>query len=430
MTTVRTRFAPSPTGNVHIGNIRTAIYNWLHARHTGGQFLLRIEDTDQERSTPEAVQNVLDAMQWLGLDFDEEPVFQSKTRARHLEVAEELLSKGLAYKSDFGEPERGECIVFKMPGSAMSFDDQVKGRLTKQGEDMKDLIIVRSDGSPVFHLANVVDDIDMNVTWVVRGDDHVENTFRHVALYAAIGADLPTYAHLPMIVNAQGKPYSKRDGDAFVGDFKENGYDPEALFNYLVLLGWNPGDDREVLDRDTLVKEFDLTKAQSSAAQMDFKKLDWMNGEYVHAMSPADFKAAALVELEGAGIEDNAYLDGIFGLLQPRVKKLNELKDAEYFFSEDFCFDEKAVSKRLVKDGNQERLEQLMAGFNELDTWTAAAIDEKVHDLFGDNTGRAMAPMRIAVSGVGGGPDMFPMLELLGKDRVVARITACLERYF
>ena len=253
---VRVRFAPSPTGQVHIGNIRAAIFNWLFARHEAGKFLLRIEDTDRERSTPEAVKTILDSMEWLGLDFDEEPMYQSTRKDAHLAAAETLLEKGLAYKEDKGGTGQGECVVFKMPDETMVFHDEIKGDLQKEAGDMQDLVIVRSNGSPVFHLANVVDDIEMKITHIVRGDDHIENTYRHIALFRAFGAEPPKYAHLPMITNQQGKPYSKRDGDAFVGEFKEKGFLSQALFNYLTLLGWSPGDDKEKMDRDEIIKLF------------------------------------------------------------------------------------------------------------------------------------------------------------------------------
>jgi glutamyl-tRNA synthetase len=255
---VRTRFAPSPTGNVHIGNMRAAIYNWLFARHHGGEFLLRVEDTDRERSTPEAIQTLLDAMDWLKLDVDGEPLYQSTRMDAHLEAAELLLSKGLAYKEDKGGLGQGECVIFKMPGTDTSFEDGIKGTLSKAAENMQDFVIVRSNGTPVFHLANVLDDIEQGITHVIRGDDHIENTYRHIALYKALGASVPKFAHLPMIINAQGKPYSKRDGDAFVGDFKEKGFLSETLFNYLALLGWSPNDEGEVMTRDEMIAAFEL----------------------------------------------------------------------------------------------------------------------------------------------------------------------------
>ena len=238
--TVRVRFAPSPTGNVHIGNIRAAIFNWLFARHEGGAFLLRIEDTDRERSTPDAIENLLDAMDWLGLDFDEEPLYQSSRLEAYREAAERLIEGGFAYRSDLGDPAKGEAVVFRAHRTVV-FEDLVKGRMRKDEKQMKDFVILRSDGTPVFHLANVVDDIHMGITHVIRGDDHVDNTFNHLLIYEALEAAPPRFAHLPMLVNDRGKPYSKRDGDAFVGEFREKGYLPEALFNFLALLGWSPG---------------------------------------------------------------------------------------------------------------------------------------------------------------------------------------------
>ena len=302
---VRVRFAPSPTGNVHIGNIRAAIFNWLFARHhENGRFLLRIEDTDRERSTPEAVKAILNAMEWLGINYDEEPLYQSTQHVRHLEAAQQLLANGQAYKEDKGGTGQGECILFRMPGTDMAFHDEIKGDLRKEAKDMKDFVIVRSDGSPVFHLANVVDDITQNITHIIRGDDHVENTFRHVALYRALGAPVPRYAHLPMIVNAQGKPYSKRDGAAYVGQFREMGYSADALFNYLTLLGWSPGEDREKMSRAEIIAAFTLDRVKSAPAQMDLRKLTHMNGLYLAELPLDQFMTGVrefLARLDWAG---------------------------------------------------------------------------------------------------------------------------------
>ena len=267
---IRVRFAPSPTGKVHIGNIRAAIYNWLYARHTGGRFLLRVEDTDLERSTPEAIQALLECMQWLGLDYDEEAFYQTKNKPRHMEAVEKLLASGHAYRCErtSRDGKTGEVIMFKMPTEGViEFDDIVKGKMSKKAEDIQDFAIVRSDGSPIFHIANVVDDIDQGVTHIIRGDDHVENTFKHICMFKALGAPVPKYGHLSMIVNQQGKPYSKRDGAAFVGEFRDQGYLPDALFNYLLLLGWNPGDDREVLTKSEMIELFDLAKVHVTAAK-------------------------------------------------------------------------------------------------------------------------------------------------------------------
>ncbi len=428
---IRTRFAPSPTGSVHIGNMRVAIYNWLFARHAGGQFLLRVEDTDRERSTPEAVQAVLDAMSWLELDTDEPPVYQSKRRNAHTEAADMLLSKGLAYKEDKGGTGRGEAVVFRMPGTPMTFHDEIKGVMRKESKDLKDFVIVRSDGSPVFHLANVVDDIFMNITHVIRGDDHVENTFRHIALYEALGAPVPKFAHLPMIVNAQGKPYSKRDGDAFVGDFREKGFLPEALFNYLVLLGWAPGDDREVLSREEIVQLFTLDRVQSSAAQFDLKKFDWMNGEYMKERPLKEHRERYISAIPSAD-DDPAYLDTVIGCMQERVKKWSDISGmAGFFFTEDYAYDEAAVNKRLRKEGALDLLKALHDRYATLDTFNAETTETALRELAesrGVKPADLIHPVRIAVSGIPHGPSLFHMLDVLGKERVARRMQRTLEQ--
>lgn len=430
---VRTRFAPSPTGQVHIGNIRTALFNWLYARNQGGSFLLRIEDTDRERSTPEAVQAVMEALDWLGLDVDEEPLFQSTRQAAHLEAAERLLSQGLAYREDKGGTGQGEATILRMPDADLTFTDEIRGALAKKAGDVQDLVIVRSNGTPVFHLANVLDDIEMGVTHVIRGDDHLDNTYRHVALYQALGAAVPRYAHLPMIVNAQGKPYSKRDGDAFVGDFRERGFLPEALFNYLALLGWSAGDDEELMDRETLVGKFSLDRVQSSPARMDEKKLAWMNGEYLRAMPAAAFAEACGGLCPEWAADDPAYFAVVAGLMQERVKRLPDfVEQAVYFFREDYPFDEKAVRKRLRKPDAWAGLAALRDRFAGLASWDEASLEAALRTLAeeqGASAGTFVHPARVAVSGVAGGPGLFEMLVALGGERVLARMERALERF-
>jgi glutamyl-tRNA synthetase len=435
--TVRTRFAPSPTGLVHIGNIRAAIYNWLFARHEGGQFLLRIEDTDRERSTPEACQTVLDAMSWLGLNWDEEPLYQSTRMDAHLEAAETLLSKGMAYKEDKGGTGQGEAVVFKMPGSDMAFHDEIKGDLSKKAEDMKDFVIVRSNGTPVFHLANVVDDIHMGVTHVIRGDDHIENTYRHIALYQALDAPLPKFAHLPMITNAQGKPYAKRDGDAYVGEFREQGYLPQTMVNYLALLGWSPGDDKEVMSMDEMVELFTLDRVQSSAAQMDVKKLAWLNGEQMRALPFETCRDGIRANLEEAGLvndqTDPDYLDEVVRLMGDRIKLWNDAgAQSAFLFRDDYPFEEKAVKKRLLKEGAMDLLGALKERFAALEPFTAEGCEDTLRQLAAEKevgTGQLIHPVRVAVSGSSAGPSLFEMLVVLGKERVVARIEKVIETY-
>ena len=429
MSDIRVRFAPSPTGKVHIGNIRAAIYNWLYARHTGGKFLLRIEDTDLERSTPEAIQALLACMEWLGLDYDEPAVYQTKNLARHLACVQQLLASGRAYECErtSRDGKTGKVIMFRMPKEGViAYDDLVKGHMEKKAEDVQDFAIVRSDGSPIFHLANVVDDIDQGITHVIRGDDHVENTFKHIELFKALGAQPPKYGHLSMIVNAQGKPYSKRDGAAFVGEFRENGYLPEALFNYLLLLGWNPGDDREVLTREEMIQLFDIEKGHVTAAKFDIKKLQWMNGEYIRRTPKETYRAELLKRVAAAGlaVPEGFNLDLLVDQLQIRTKFWSDIPgNCAYFFTDDYPVDEKAVEKRLKKEGVKDLLLDLANRFEALEPFTAAAGEAMVKELAqGQGMGPWVHPVRVAVSGRGEGIGLFETCELLGKEKTVARL--------
>ena len=431
--TIRVRFAPSPTGKVHIGNIRAAIYNWLYARHVGGKFLLRVEDTDLERSTPEAIKVLFECMEWLGLDYDEEVFYQTKNVKRHLEVVDHLIASGHAYKCEktSRDGKTGTVVMFKMPKEGViEYDDIVKGHMAKKAEDIQDFAIVRSDGSPIFHIANVVDDIDQGVTHIIRGDDHVENTFKHICIFKALGAPVPKYGHLSMIVNQQGKPYSKRDGAAFVGEYREQGYLPEALFNYLLLLGWNPGDDREVLTRDEMIKLFELEKVHVTAAMFDPKKLAWMNGEYVKKIPQPEFKALLKEKVKVEG-EDELWWDYLVAQVQPRTKFLNDLETScVYLETDDYPFDEKAVAKRLAKDGVKATLLDLVERFEKIDDWRAPVLEEMVKGLSqGQGMGPWVHPIRVAVSGRGEGIGLFEMLQLLGKEKTIARLKSAAERF-
>ena len=430
---IRVRFAPSPTGKVHIGNIRAAIYNWLYARHTGGKFLLRVEDTDLERSTPEAIKVLFECMEWLGLDYDEEVFYQTKNVKRHLEVVDQLLKSGHAYKVEktSRDGKTGVVTMFRMPKEGViEYDDIVKGHMAKKAEDIQDFAIVRSDGSPIFHIANVVDDIDQGVTHIIRGDDHVENTFKHICIFRALGAPVPKYGHLSMIVNQQGKPYSKRDGAAFVGEYREQGYLPEALFNYLLLLGWNPGDDREVLSREEMIKLFELEKVHVTAAMFDPKKLAWMNGEYIKKIPHEEFKRIIKekVKVEGEGEEWWNYL---VQQVQPRTKFLNDLETScTYLETDDYPFDEKAVAKRLAKDGVKATLLDLVERFSKVADWTAPTLEAVVKELSqGQGMGPWVHPIRVAVSGRGECIGLFEMLQLLGREKTLARLRSAAEKY-
>ncbi len=519
---IRARFAPSPTGHVHIGNIRTAIFNWLFTRHAKGKFLLRVEDTDLERSTKEAIATLLDCMSWLGLDYDGEALYQSSRRDSHLKAALDLLASGAAYRLDASKGDASP-IVFRIPydcsglpfvrssgrvdiqlepASAVSvgragvsflvpgqkgkpsecsgclagfkglvvsdasgkallsleerlaelkdlatpivlegcakisferrevfYDDLVKGQLSKPLDGMKDLIIVRGDGSPVFHLANVLDDIEQSVTHIVRGDDHVENTYRHIFLFSALGRQAPVYAHMPMIVNASGKPYSKRDGDAFVGDFREKGFLPQALFNYLALLGWSPGDDREKLTRDELVSLFSIERVKSSPAQFDMNKLLNMNGLYIAELSPEKFSALAwgyAAKFDWGQDASKELFDKVAALMQSRTKSLADVGFWKYFFSETFEHDAKALKKFLSQEQPRRAVAAVAAGLESLPEGSpASAVEELIKSVEaaeGIQQGKLNQPLRIAVTGAAVGAGVYETICILGLARSASRI--------
>jgi len=447
---IKTRFAPSPTGPIHIGNIRVALYNWLFAKHHGGEFLLRVEDTDRIRSTNEAIEQLLSALSVLGLPWDGEPVYQSRRLEAHQEAVSRLLEQGDAYhgstaeqaKYDFlnvrlaGHPSSHDgAIVFKMPEEDMSFVDEVRGQLAKPYEKRYDFIIQRSDElkTPVFNLANVVDDIFMGITHVIRGDDHIENTFRQAALYRALGSEPPKFIHLPMITNDKGRPYSKRDGTAFIGDFLERGFLPEAMLNYLALLGWSPGGDKEIMTRDEMIAEFSGKKIQVSSAQMDLKKLEWMNGQYLQQLPYRKFVELAIpvLEAEGYDPQSHKYINWILHSMQPRIKNLNELPGAvTYFFRDDFVFDEKAVKKR-TKPETIDLLVKLLMAFDKIVNFDEERIEKALRKVAAENNtgaGQLIHPTRLAVSGTPNGPSLFGMLSVLGKEKVSERLGCYITR--
>ena len=427
-----TRFAPSPTGNVHIGNIRVAIYNWLFAKHNHGNFLLRIEDTDKDRSTDDAINNLFTTLQWLNLNYDEEPLYQSKQESKHLEVAEYLLSKGYAYKEN--KDNKGECIIFKMPNDDISFNDGIKGRLKKPIGDIDDFVLVRSNGKPVFHLANVVDDIEQNITHIIRGDDHIENTYKHIALYQALNADIPSFSHLPMIVNSQGKPFSKRDGDAYVSDFKKRGYLPQAFVNYLVLLGWSPGNDQEIMSVDEMINMFTIERCQSSPAQFDEKKMKWMNGEYLSKISNESFNKEAfkiITSLHSSASEN--LVKKVIALIRDRVKVFEDIeKLVNYFFVDNIEYDEKLIAKKIKKEGIKELFNYFTLEISKIDSIDEVSLKKIIDDYIketGKSYGEVMIPLRIAVSGASGGPDLIGVLSALGKPTIIERINDVKQKY-
>ncbi|MCX7805214.1 MAG: glutamate--tRNA ligase [Planctomycetota bacterium] len=432
---VRVRFAPSPTGDIHIGNLRAAIHNFLFARHEGGKFLLRIEDTDKERNTPQAIASLLDYMAWMGLDFDEPPVYQSKSLAMHQEAAERLLKSGHAYRSTKGAEGKGEAVVFRL-NFDVSYTDIVKGPLTKSAADLKDFVILRSDGTPTFHLANVVDDIAMGITHVIRGDDHVENTFKHVPLFRALGAEPPKYAHLPQIVNDKGKPLSKRDGDVNVGEFRAKGYLPDALFNALALCGWSPGDDREMMTREEMIAAFSLERVRPSPARFDYRKLEWFNSQYIARMPAGKLRELLEGELAAAGLDtsgrDARWWDALLDPVRPRLKTLKDFVPlVRTFFEPPETYDPKDVRKHLDEGNGRRVLEGLAAVFGAVADWTAQSAGtalQKYAEEKGLKFGDAAQPLRVALNGRAVSLPMDVTLFLMGKDEVLARIRRCLQR--
>ncbi|HUJ10068.1 MAG TPA: glutamate--tRNA ligase family protein [Verrucomicrobiae bacterium] len=434
---VRVRFAPSPTGFLHIGSVRTALFNWLYARHTGGTFVLRIEDTDAARNTEQSLRTILDGLKWLGLDWDEGPekggscgpYFQSQRADLYRKRVRQLLDAGIAY-------EREGAIRFKMPRTPITVPDLIAGNVTRELADRElqdpDFVIVRSDGNPVFHFVNVVDDLEMKITHVIRGEDHLSNTPKHIALFRAFGVEPPKYAHIPMILNPDGTKMSKSDPDpqkarlASLQTYLNEGYVPEAVRNYLCLLGWSPKDNREILPIDDVIRLFDLPQILRANARFDLAKLTWINAEYIRAMSLERFIELARPFV--GGHDDPKVL----GLVKEKVKLLKELPDwTSYFFTDDYPFDPEAVKKSCSAPQTSERLTKLADRFATVNSWDVAGIETALKALaaeLGVKTGELIHPCRVAVSGKSAGPSLYHMLEVLGRDRVLARLRRAVDR--
>jgi len=337
------------------------------------------------------------------------------------------LKSGYAYKADKGGTGKGECVIFRMPGEDMSFNDIIKGPLCKGVKDMADFVIVRSDGTPTFHMANVLDDIEMKITHIIRGDDHVENTFRHIALFRALGAAVPGYAHLPMIINQQGKPYSKRDGAAFVGEFREKGFMAEALFNYLTLLGWSPGDDREKLSRAELVDLFTLDRVKSGPAQMDLRKLTHLNALYISELPIEKFYEAArrvVVRMDWGVNYDETLFKGVCSLMQSRAHTFSAIEEWGYFFRDNITYDEKAVRKNLAKEGVKNLLSLIVERLAAAD-FSASSVEKLIRGVEVENgigEGKLNQPVRVAITGTAVGAGIYETIVLLGRDRALSRI--------
>lgn len=462
--TIRTRFAPSPTGYLHIGGARTALYCWLAARRAGGQFVLRIEDTDRERSTQAAIDAILQAMDWLGLDHDEGPIYQTSRLDRYREVAEQLVAEGKAYyayetreeldamreaamaagekpryRGKYREQDAGwrddpnRVIRFRNPDSgSVVFDDLVKGRIEWQNSELDDLVIFRPDGYATYNFAVVVDDIDMGITDVVRGDDHVNNTPRQINLYHALGKTPPRFAHLPMILDESGAKLSKRTGAADVMQYRDAGYLPHALLNYLVRLGWSHG-DQEIFSIAEMTALFDLADVNAKAARLDAAKLGWLNQQYLKNDPPEDVARHLLWHLQQRGLDlDNGPAPAdIVIALRDRVQTLADMADkAAVWFGPLRDYDEKAVAKHLVEAARAPLAEarQRLAALPE---WRVEAIAEALQATAAAlelGMGKIAQPMRVAITGTQVSPDISHTVYLAGRDEALQRIDAALQK--
>jgi glutamyl-tRNA synthetase len=423
---VRVRFAPSPTGYLHVGGARTALFNWLYARHEGGKFLLRIEDTDKERSSDAHTQVVLAGLRWLGLDWDEELVFQGARVERHREVADRLLAEGKAYQDD-------GAIRFRLPPGEIAWDDAVHGRISFQGEDIKDFIILRSDRTPIYNLAVVVDDLDMRITHVLRGDDHISNTPKQIALYRALGAPLPVFGHVPMINGPDGKKLSKRHGATAVGDYQHLGILPAAMRNFLALLGWSPGGDREIMTLDEMVRLFSFAGVQQKSAIFDMTKLEWMNGQYL-SMTPAE-ELYLLVAPQLAALGLNGDRAGVLKAIAAVKTRSRTTLDvakqvAVRLDAAQVKRDEKAM-REIAKDPAAYRasLEASLAALRDTD-WTPAALEARLRRLAeerGVAAGKVFQPIRIALTGGTVSEPVNELLFVVGKDAALKRLEAAVR---
>ncbi len=423
MEKVVVRFAPSPTGFLHIGSARTALFNWLYARHTGGKFLLRIEDTDRQRSEQRFLDEILEDLRWLGIDWDAEPIFQSERFDLYRVKAEELVSMGKAYRE-------GDAILFKVEERrTIEYHDLIHGMITVETDTIKDQVLIKSDGSPAYNFSCVIDDSDLEVTHILRGDDHISNTPKQILFYEALGFPLPKFAHMPLTMGEDGAKLSKRHGGVSVEEYKKEGFLPEALANYLILLGWSPGDDRELMTLAEAARIFEISAMNDVQAKFDIQKLRWMNGE--HIMKRRNEELLPLIKDQLAADDANlssvsdALLLKLIELYKIRIKTLQEFVPlTEFFFKEDYSFEEKAKAFLEKKESRENIL--LFANLLEnLSDFTHENIEKICRDFAEEKNlkaGQIIHPARAAVSGQTKGAGLFEMMELLGKEKVIARL--------
>lgn len=460
---VKTRFAPSPTGFLHVGSVRTALYAWLFAKRHQGTFVLRIEDTDQERSTEASTRAILDGMAWLGLECDEGPYYQTSRYARYEEVAAHLLEKGLAYRcvctkerlvalreeqlankmkprydghcrgSNLSAGDEPHVLRFKNPlTGGITFKDEVYGEIQVANAELDDLILIRSDGHPTYNFAVVIDDWDMQITHVIRGDDHINNTPRQINLFKALEAPIPTFAHLPMILGDDGKRLSKRHGAVSVLEFRDQGILPHALLNYLVRLGWSFG-DQEIFSQEEMIQAFDLKNVSRGVSSFNYEKLYWLNQHYMKSDAPAEVASALEILFKQKGIDktQGPSLASLVAIQADRCKTLVEVCEKSlYFYQDNISYDEQAVKKHL-RPVVLEPLLHLFALFEKENDWTAENIQRHINHVcaeFDLNMGKIGQPLRVAVTGNSMSPAMDVTLALIGKVRTLLRLEQALSR--
>ena len=460
---IKTRFAPSPTGYLHLGGARTALFSWLYSKKMGGAFVLRIEDTDRERSTEESVQAILDGMQWLNLDYDEGPYYQTERFDRYTAAIQQLIDQGDAYycsctkqrlealreaqmlakqkprydgncrELGLRPDEKSKFVVrFKNPQQGeVVFSDHVKGTVCVKNSELDDLIIARSDGTPTYNLTVVVDDMEMKITHVVRGDDHVNNTPRQINILKALGAECPEYAHLPMILGDDGKRLSKRHGAVGIMQYYEDGYLPEAMLNYLVRLGWSHG-DQEIFNTAEMIEHFSLDDINKSASTFNTEKLNWINQHYLISVPLDQIVDLVKQRLDKTGKQYGVETDfqSIVELYRQRVSTINELADSILYCFEDFKqYDEKAA-KKVLRPVALEPLQRLQDEFSDLKEWKSPAIHqiiESVIQQFGLNMAKVGQPLRVAITGGSFSPPIDDTVEIIGKAKTLARIARAIN---
>lgn len=427
---VRTRFAPSPTGYLHVGGARTALFNWLFARHHGGSFILRVEDTDEARNTDEARQAIFDGMRWLGLDWDEGPetggsrgpYFQSERRAIYDTWFQRLVEADRVY-------EDSGAWRFRFERKPVTMHDLVCGEVTidyRDESNTPDMVVKRSDGSYVFHFVNVVDDLEMEITHVIRGEDHLMNTPKHLQLIEAFGGKAPHYAHIPLILNPDGSKMSKRDAGAAVGDYPRQGFLPQAVVNFIALLGWSSKTDDEIFTMSELVERFDLAHVNRAPARFDFEKCKWVNQQHLLRLSNEEFAAAALPFVQAKPLEPGDHFTAVAAAVKEKVRLLTEVPDAvDFLLGDAFATDPEAIAKARGNATATELLPRLAEAFATLADWSADAAKQALHEVAttaGAKPGQLMFPLRVALSGRGHGPDLGDILALLGQARCCQRL--------